>query len=44
MRKILGMTTIAAALLVAGCNTISGVGRDVSSVGKTVSKTADSAK
>ena len=44
MRKILGFTTIVAALLVAGCNTISGMGRDVSSVGKTVSKTADNSR
>jgi predicted small secreted protein len=44
MHKIIGLTIAAAALLLAGCNTISGVGRDVSSVGSTVSKTADKHK
>lgn len=44
MRKVFGFAVLAAAVLVAGCNTISGVGRDVSSVGKTVSKTADNSK
>lgn len=43
MHKVIGLT-IAAALLLAGCNTISGVGKDVSSVGSTVSKTADKHK
>ena len=31
---------LAAALAVAGCNTVEGMGRDVSSVGKTVSDAA----
>jgi len=44
MHKVIGLTIAAAALLLAGCNTISGVGRDVSSVGSTVSKTADKHK
>lgn len=35
---------IAAVLAVAGCNTVSGAGRDVSSVGKAVTKTADDVK
>ena len=35
---------ITAGGLLAGCNTISGMGRDVSSVGSTVSKTADKHK
>ena len=43
MNRIIGLT-IAAALLLAGCNTISGMGKDVSSVGHTVSKTADKHK
>ncbi|WP_369405712.1 entericidin A/B family lipoprotein [Sphingomonas asaccharolytica] len=42
--KFIGLTIAAAALLLAGCNTISGVGKDVSSVGHTVSKTADKHK
>ncbi|HEX7789373.1 MAG TPA: entericidin A/B family lipoprotein [Afipia sp.] len=44
MHKVFGFAALAAAVLVAGCNTISGMGRDVSSVGKTVSKTADNSK
>ncbi|MBV8238375.1 MAG: entericidin A/B family lipoprotein [Sphingomonas sp.] len=40
MRKIIGFTAIAAGLLLAGCNTVQGVGRDVSSVGQTVTKAA----
>jgi len=44
MQKVIGLTIAAAALLLAGCNTISGVGKDVSSVGSTVSKTADKHK
>jgi predicted small secreted protein len=44
MRMFIGLTLAAGALLLAGCNTISGVGRDVSSVGSTVSKTADKHK
>lgn len=44
MKKIGTVALVALALAVTGCNTISGVGRDVSSVGKTVSKTADGAK
>jgi predicted small secreted protein len=44
MNRIIGLSLAAAALLLAGCNTISGVGRDVSSVGSTVSKTADKHK
>jgi predicted small secreted protein len=44
MRKLLAMVAVAGALVVAGCNTVEGVGRDVSSAGKTVAKTADDAK
>ena len=44
MRIIVASFSIAAFVLVAGCNTISGAGRDVSSVGKVISKTADGAK
>ena len=44
MNKIIGLTIAASALLLAGCNTISGMSKDVSSVGHTVSKTADKHK
>jgi len=44
MRKFLGFAAIAGALLVAGCNTVEGVGKDVSSAGSTVAKTANDAK
>ncbi|KRA66535.1 entericidin EcnAB [Caulobacter sp. Root655] len=44
MRKILILTAAAAALLVSACNTIEGVGRDVSAAGRAVSNTASDAK
>jgi entericidin A len=44
MRKIIGVAAVAGALLLAACNTVEGVGRDVSSAGDTVAKTADDAK
>lgn len=44
MRRILGFAAIAAVLALTGCNTIEGMGKDVSSVGKTVSKTAQDTK
>lgn len=44
MRKLTAIACLASMIALAACNTISGVGRDVSSVGKTVSKTADGAK
>lgn len=44
MRKLLAMTLVAGALAVSGCNTVSGVGKDVSSAGNTVSKTAEKTK
>ena len=44
MNKIIALSLAATALLLAGCNTVSGVGRDVSSVGSTVAKTADKHK
>ncbi len=40
IRKYLGLALVAGTLLVAGCNTVAGAGKDVSSVGKTVEKTA----
>ena len=44
MRKLFGLVVVAGALVVSACNTVEGVGRDVSSAGKTVAKTADEAK
>lgn len=44
MRKLVGFAAVAGALLVAGCNTVEGVGKDVKSAGNTVAKTADDAK
>ncbi len=44
MRKIVGLAVVAAALMVSACNTIEGAGKDVSSAGNTVAKTADDAK
>ncbi len=44
MRKFVGLAALAGALLVSACNTVEGMGRDVSSAGNTVAKTADDAK
>lgn len=44
MRKLVGMIVVAGALLVSACNTVEGAGKDVSSAGDTVAKTADDAK
>jgi predicted small secreted protein len=44
MRKILVLTAAAAALLIAGCNTIAGAGQDVSAAGHAVTDTAKDAK
>jgi predicted small secreted protein len=44
MRKIFTCAALAGAILVSACNTVEGVGRDVSSAGDTVAKTADGAK
>ena len=44
MRKLVGLALVAGALLISACNTVEGVGKDVSSAGDTVAKTADSAK
>ena len=44
MRKIIVLAAAAAALLVSACNTIEGVGRDVSSAGRAVSDTAKDVK
>lgn len=44
MRKVVIMAAAAAALLTAACNTVAGVGQDISAAGKAVSHTADKAK
>ena len=44
MRKVFGLGLAIGALMLAGCNTISGIGKDVSSAGDTVAKTADKHK
>ena len=40
MRIIIGFTLATGALLLAACNTVEGVGKDVSSAGDAVAKTA----
>ena len=44
MRKILILAAAATALLVSACNTVEGVGKDVSAAGRAVSSTAKDAK
>ncbi len=44
MRNILILATMAAALMVSACNTVEGVGRDMSAAGRAVSDTAKDAK
>ncbi len=44
MRKIIALSIVAVALAVSACNTISGVGRDVSAAGSAVSQGAENAK
>jgi len=44
MRKFALLATAAAALIVAGCNTVAGAGRDLSSAGRAVANSADDAK
>lgn len=44
MRKLLVLAAAAASLLVSACNTIEGVGRDVSAAGSAVTSTARDAK
>lgn len=44
MRKILACAALAGAILVSACNTVEGVGKDVSSAGDTVAKTAEDSK
>jgi len=44
MRKIVVLAAVAAALLVSACNTIEGVGKDVSAAGRAVTDTARDVK
>ena len=44
MKKIIALTLVAAALAVSACNTVSGVGRDVSAAGSAVAAGAEDAK
>lgn len=44
MRKFIVLALAASALMVSACNTIEGVGRDVSAAGKAVSGAARDAK
>jgi predicted small secreted protein len=44
MRKIIACAALAGALLASACNTVEGVGRDVSSAGDTVANAADDNK
>ncbi len=44
MRKIVTAIALAGAFAASACNTVEGVGKDVSSAGDTVAKTAEGAK
>lgn len=44
VRTIITASLVAGALLTAACNTVSGAGKDVSSVGHATTKAADKAK
>ena len=44
MRKSLILSALAATMLLSACNTVSGAGKDVSSVGNATTKAADKAK
>ncbi|MBX3594314.1 entericidin A/B family lipoprotein [Sphingomonas sp.] len=44
MRKFLALALVAGGLALSACNTVEGIGKDVSSAGDTVAKTADGAK
>ena len=41
MRKIVTLVLAASALVVAGCKTVAGIGRDVSAAGDAVEQTAE---
>jgi predicted small secreted protein len=44
LRNLIMLATAAAALLVAGCNTFEGMGKDLQAAGSAVSSTADDVK
>lgn len=44
MRKIVTVTVLAGAVLLSACNTVAGAGKDVSSAGNAVTKTANDVK
>lgn len=44
MRKLIVLAAAMSALLVASCNTVAGVGKDVSAAGKAVTNTAQDIK
>lgn len=44
MRNIIVLAIVAASLAVSACNTVSGAGKDVKSVGGAVTSTAEDAK
>ena len=44
MRKFIGVLVVASAMMVSACNTVEGAGKDVSSAGDAVSKTANDVK
>ena len=44
VRKIVALALVTGGLMVSACNTVEGAGKDVSSAGKTVAKTANNAK
>ena len=44
MRTFIAVALTTGALLLAACNTVEGVGKDVSSAGDTVANTADKSK
>lgn len=44
MRKFALLAVAAAALMAAGCNTVGGVGKDLSAAGKAVANTAEDVK
>ena len=41
MRKLIVLAAAASALWISGCNTVAGVGKDVTAAGKAVTSTAD---
>ena len=44
MRKLIVLAAAVSALLVASCNTVAGVGKDVQAAGKAVTNTANDVK